>query len=161
MGPSLWKLKNRIPFFRAAIIAVMALAAFVLPSRGVDDLQKGHANLPSPQQVIDYLKQTIDWHHHLSVEEQLATGPSDVLFLEDDRQIAKQVMQLSFDFARAYTPLAPVQTAQGPVAGEPSKYQSLFREAAATDANLRQVQSEVADLKAKLQTARGPERRKL
>jgi len=67
------------------------LAAFALLSRGVDDVQKGPANLPNAQQVIDYLKQTINWHHQLTVEEQLATDPSDVLFLEDDRQIAKQV----------------------------------------------------------------------
>lgn len=154
-------MKNHIHFFRAAIIAIVTLAAFALLSRGVDDVQKGPANLPNAQQVIDYLKQTINWHHQLTVEEQLATDPSDVLFVEDDRQIAKQVLQLSFDFARAYAPLAPAQTNQGTAPGEPSKYQSLFREAAAADANVRQIQSEVADLKSKLQTARGSNGQKL
>ncbi len=154
-------MKSYIPFSRAAILAVVAVAVFALLSWGIDDVQKGHANLPNPQQVIDYLKQAIDWHHQLTVEEQLATDPSDVLFLEDDRQIAKQVLQLSFDFARAYAPLAPAQATPGTTNGGSSKYQSLFREAAAADANLRQIQSEVADLKVKLQTARGSNRQKL
>ena len=35
------------------------------------------------------------------VEEELATDPADVLFLNDNRHLAKQIAQLSFDFARA------------------------------------------------------------
>src|SRR5437016_12627276 len=154
-------MKNQLQILRAALVTAVLLFVFTVQSQGVDDAQKGAANLPTAQQVIDYLKQTIDWHHHLTVEEQLATDPSDILFLDDNRQIAKQALQLAFDFARAYAPLAPAQPAPGAAAAEPSKYQSLFREAAAADANLRQVQGEVTELKAKLQTARGPNRKKL
>ncbi|HEV2960705.1 MAG TPA: mechanosensitive ion channel domain-containing protein [Candidatus Angelobacter sp.] len=154
-------MKNHTPIVRTAFIAAILLSGLTLLSMGVDDAQKGPANLPTPQQVIDYLKQSIDWHHHLTVEEQLATDPSDVLFLEDDRQVAKQVLQLSFDFARAYAELVPSQPAQAATAAEPSKYQSLLREAVAADANFRQVQGEVTELKAKLQTARGANRKKL
>src|ERR1700730_4173568 len=106
-------MQNLIQFFRAAIFFAVALGAFTARSRGFDDVQKGPASLPNTQQIIAYLTQTIDWHHHLTVEEQIATDPSDVLFLEDDRQISKQVLQLSFDFARAYAPLAAAQANQG------------------------------------------------
>jgi len=145
---------------RTLFIAILLLAGASLPTGAVDEAQKGASSLPAPQQVIDYLKQTIDWHHHLAVEEQLATDPSDVLFLDNNQQVAKQALQLSFDFARAYAPLAPAQPVQGTGSG-PSKYQALFREAASTDANVRQLQVEIADAKAKLRTAGGANRKKL
>lgn len=143
---------------RILFIAILLLPG--LSSRAADDAPKGAANLPSPQQVIDYLKQTIDWHHHLTVEEQLATDPSDVLFVDGNRQVARQALQLSFDFARAYAPLAPAQPVQGTASGS-SKYEPLFREAASTDANVLELQGEIADVKAKLRTARGADRQKL
>src|SRR5437763_69711 len=66
-------MKNQLQILRAALVTAVLLFVFTLQSQGVDDAQKGAANLPTAQQVIDYLKQTIDWHHHLTVEEQLAT----------------------------------------------------------------------------------------
>ncbi len=145
---------------RTIFIAILLLTGAGLLSGAVDDAPKGTGNLPTPQQVIDYLKQTIDWHHHLTVDEQLATDPADVLFLDDNRQVAKQALQLSFDFARAYAPLAPAQPVQG-TASQPAKYQALFREAATSDANVRQLQGEIADVKAKLRTAKGANLKKL
>jgi small-conductance mechanosensitive channel len=140
---------------------MVAILLSTLPGRGVQDAQKGAANLPTGQQVIDYLKQTVDWHRHLTVEDQIASDPADILFSNDDRQMATQILQLSFDFARAYAPLVPSQPVPQTAAGETSKYQALFQQAAAADADLRQLQGEVADVKAKLQTARGTNRKKL
>jgi hypothetical protein len=37
----------------------------------------------------------------LSIEQQIATEPADMLFLEDNRPIGVQVVRFSFDFARA------------------------------------------------------------
>src|ERR1700730_9204785 len=59
------------------------------------------ASLPDSQQVIVFLDQTIAWYHNLDVEERLAHQAADVLLVYDDRQIADQVFQLSFEFARA------------------------------------------------------------
>src|SRR5229473_2106647 len=58
-------------------------------------------NIPVAKDALQYLKETIDWYRHLRLQEQMATDPSDLTFLDDDRQIAKQIVQLSFDFARA------------------------------------------------------------
>src|SRR5919201_859094 len=58
-------------------------------------------SLPDAQQVISYLDQTIDWYRNLAIQEELATDPEDALFLNDNRHLAKQIAQLSFDFARA------------------------------------------------------------
>src|SRR5215471_9592499 len=59
------------------------------------------ANLPGAQDVIGFLNQSIDWHRQIVVEEQVATDQNDLLFVNDDRATAKQVLRLSFDFAHA------------------------------------------------------------
>jgi small-conductance mechanosensitive channel len=121
-------------------------------------------NLPGPQEVIGYLDQTIDWHRHLASEEQLATDPVDVRFLDDDKQLASQVLRLSFDFARADAELLAAAGQTGAAttqAPESSRYQSLSRAAAAADADLRQTQSELESYRQKLPTARGRARTEL
>ena len=59
------------------------------------------SDLPSDQQVLAFLAESIDWYRHRAAEEQLATEPADLVFLEDNRLVAAQIVQLSFDFARA------------------------------------------------------------
>src|SRR2546421_8832431 len=51
--------------------------------------------------IISFLNQTIVWYQQLTEQQQLVKEPSDLLFLNDNRQIAGQVSRLSFDFARA------------------------------------------------------------
>src|SRR5580692_12874619 len=76
-------------------------------------LQAQPAALLSPQDTLAYLNQTIDWYRQLAVEEKIATETADVRFLNDDRQTAKQILQLAFDFARAEAKLlAAVKTVQ-------------------------------------------------
>src|SRR5262252_3465778 len=50
--------------------------------------------------ILQYLRETVDWYRHLRLQEQMATDSSDLAFLDDDRQLARQIVQLSFDFAR-------------------------------------------------------------
>src|SRR5271157_2979020 len=64
------------------------------------------SDLPSNQQVLAFLTESIDWYRHRAIEEQLATEPADLVFLEDNRPVAAQIVQLSFDFARADASLA-------------------------------------------------------
>ena len=51
-------------------------------------------------QIIPLLTQTIDWYRHTQQEQHLATEPSDLTFLADNRRIADQVVRLAFEFAR-------------------------------------------------------------
>ncbi len=119
---------------------------------------------PDPQQVLDYLNQTIDWQRHIAVEEQIATDPADILFLNGDKQAANQVLKLSFDFARAEAQLLasqkPASTEQPPSDGS-SRYASLSRAAGSADAQVKQAQQEIADLRNKLENARGRQRTQL
>jgi hypothetical protein len=51
--------------------------------------------------VIAYLGQGIGWYRHLEVEQRLATEPAEILYLADDRQMAAEVAQQAFEYARA------------------------------------------------------------
>src|SRR5689334_6148988 len=72
----------------------------------------GHSQSPgsiSQQDVIAFLNQTITWQRHFAVEQQIATEPADVIFLNDNRALLNQVVKLSFDFARAEAELMAAQ----------------------------------------------------
>src|SRR5919108_6406306 len=74
------------------------------------DVPTGRSNLPSDQQVIAFLTETVDWFRHLSIEKGIATEPADLLFLYDNQPIARQVVQLSLEFARADASIAAIPT---------------------------------------------------
>jgi len=59
------------------------------------------AQLPDGPAVIGFLSRVIGWYRHLSVEERLVSDPAEMLFVADDRQMADQVLDLSFEFGKA------------------------------------------------------------
>jgi small-conductance mechanosensitive channel len=69
-----------------------------------------------PQSVIHYLTDVIAWYRHLGVEEQLVVAPSDAIFFADDRQVANQVLDLGFEYARAQAKF--IATTAGPTTGK-------------------------------------------
>lgn len=117
---------------------------------------------PDPQQVLTYLNQSIDWYRHLAVEEDNATDATDTLFVSDDRQMATQIVRLSFDFGRAAAQLAsaqaPAETSQNPAN---SRFQNLMRIVAQTDQTIRDTQAEIEQNRNELDKARPSARPKL
>ena len=87
--------KTKLP--QACYLLTAALLAVGLSA----EVSPGLSDLPSNQRVLAFLTQTIDWYRHAAIERQIATEPVDLAFLEDERPIALQIVQLSFDFARA------------------------------------------------------------
>jgi small-conductance mechanosensitive channel len=75
----------------------------------------------NPQTVIEYLSDVIGWYHHLGVEAQLVVEPNEALFLAADRQVANQVLDLAFEYARAQANFIAKTTGQTTVkpAGNP------------------------------------------
>ena len=120
------------------------------------------ADLPDASAIIAFLNQAIDWHRHIVVEEQLATDPTDTLYLNDDRQNSLQILQLSFDFARAAAQLlaSKGQANTQQMQGEPEESQSLYRAAADAENEVRQTQAELESDRQKLAAA-GSSRKKL
>lgn len=113
--------------------------------------------------ILQYLRETIDWYRRLRLQEQLATDASDVSFLEDNRQLAKQIVQLSFDFAHAEAKLLAKQAVptETPDQADSSAYSGLSKAAAAADQEVKDTEEELEQTKRKLQTAQGAQRQQL
>jgi hypothetical protein len=122
-------------------------------------------NAPSAQAVVAFLDQSIAWYRHLSVEQQLTTDASDMQFLRDDRQLADQIVRLSFDFAHAEAELmAKARTVQSaPEASDRATagYQSLLSLAAKTEQQVKRSQAELDTLRQRLEVATGRRRQAL
>jgi Mechanosensitive ion channel, beta-domain len=124
------------------------------------------SDLPNNQQVIAFLTDSIDWYRHRAVERQIATEPVDLAFLEDNRPTALQIVQLSFDFARAEAAISnraiviqkqSPTTAKGP---SPDLAQFLMWQSNVEGAS-RQANQQIEDLRKKLLTTHGGDRRQL
>jgi small-conductance mechanosensitive channel len=139
----------------------LAVSVIVVPLRA--QAPSDIPNLPDSSAVIAYLNQAIEWNRHLLAEEQLATDPADLLFLNNARQMANQVLQLSFDFAKADAEMLAKQQSTTPTSVEkqPSQAQSLMQLANSAAAEVRQRQDELQSLKQQLAKAVGHKRRQL
>jgi Mechanosensitive ion channel len=123
------------------------------------------SDLPSNQQVIAFLTESIDWYRHCAIERQIATDPVDLVFLEDSRPGAAQIVQLSFDFARADvqfspTPAADSQKGSAIATGSPDLAQFVQLENK-TELQSRQATEEIEAINKNIETAHGAHRREL
>ena len=118
----------------------------------------------SPAQLIDFLNQTIGWYHKVIIQQEIATAPDEQLTLYDNRQIAKQVVQLAFQFAAAQADAMAEQAAatrqMTPGAAAP-QYETLRQMQAKLDKDYQDTQAELDGDKAQLATATGVKRRTL
>jgi small-conductance mechanosensitive channel len=110
----------------------------------------------SGAQVIQMLDDTVDWYRTLGVQQQLATEPSDLLILAENRQIANQVLSLAFDVARASADLLVKDTSAAPAtdpAVSPSS-QTYTQRQHQLDAQATSIQNEIDSVRLKLASAR-------
>jgi len=124
------------------------------------------SDLPSNQQVIALLMESIEWYRHRAIERQIATNPADLAFLEDNRHIAAQIVQLSFDFARADASIAaaPAGNQKGSIetaSGSSPDLAQFLQVQNNTELAARQASQQTEEIKKKLLTAHGADRRKL
>ena len=66
--------------------------------------------LPSNEQVVGFLLQSVNWYRHVYAEQQVANGPAGLIFLDDNRSIELQIVELSFEFAKADATLEPASS---------------------------------------------------
>ncbi len=138
-------------------IITLGLSSQVLPAG---------SDLPSNQQVIAFLTESIDWYRHCAIERQIATDPVDLVFQEDNRPRAAQILQLSFDFARAdaqFSASPPVNSQKASPAiatGSPDLAQFVQLEDK-TELQRRQASDEIEVIKKKLETAGDADRGEL
>lgn len=120
------------------------------------------ATIP-PAQVIDVLTRTISWYRELPVQQQLATEPADLTFIEENRRVADQVVQLAFDYARGQADAQEKQAGRSDQKQTPdsAQYQRLTQAAQKTDQDLQDTQNELQSTRDKANHAVGAKRRLL
>jgi mechanosensitive ion channel-like protein len=162
MQTRIWPTSERLPS-TSQFCQLSSLAALALITLGLSaQVSPANSDLPADQQVIAFLTESIDWYHHCAIERQIATEPVDLVFLEDSRPSAGEILQLSFDFARADAQSSsaqadsPKETASG--APELARLVQLQDK---TELQRRQASEEMEVIKNQLKTARNADRRKL
>jgi hypothetical protein len=70
--------------------------------------------LPSEQQVLTFIADTIDWYRHLPTAQRIGTVPADLLFIEDNRLITTNIVRLSFEFGKAMAVIDPPPNSPDP-----------------------------------------------
>jgi small-conductance mechanosensitive channel len=152
---------DRIVFSKIRKISLIAgamLVAVLIPVLAQDSTPA-----PSGEDIISFLNQTIVWSRQLSTQQQLVTEPSDALFLNDNRQVADQVVKLSFDFARARAQAMATQPSGGNngQGQASSQYQRLADSASKADQQVKDSQRELDRLRQQLASAPAKKKRSL
>src|SRR5579859_5257345 len=121
--------------------------------------------LPSNSEVIGYLLQSVNWYRHVYTERQVANEPTDLMFLDDNQAIERQIVKLSFEFARADATLgtATASSHGRPTSADPPPADlAHFIELKNRNDQLSQKTiEEIKNLNKRLNRAKGVDRRKL
>ena len=124
--------------------------------------QSSPVNGPDSFQTMQFLNQTIAWYRELAVQQKIATEPTDVMVVYDNRQTADQVVRLVFDFARVEAESISTQASPNQEQGDASsRYQSLPQLQAKLDKQVQDTQAELDSTKQKLAAATGTKRQEL
>jgi small-conductance mechanosensitive channel len=143
---------------------ILSLCLFVGLSVFVSAQDSGQNAAPpalDASRIMPLLDQTLTWYRQMSVVQQIANDPSEVTIVTDNRQLATQIVRLSFDFARAEADAitstqrsTPVQTQTG---GTPEQ-QAMVKAEDQIDQEIKTAETELNSLKQKLATATGRQR---
>ena len=146
------------------------LSLVILAMSGGDRVHAQNALPPasseaiSAPQVIQFLNQTIKWYRQLSAEQQVATEPDDQIVVYNNRQVADQVVRLSFDFARAEADALAKQAASNQsqqTSDAPQRFQALRAMQTKLDKVVKDTQAELDSDRQKLATASSRRRQEL
>jgi len=157
LKPQRWSLKQGAQVAACCAIVVVAMAGA--------DARPSTYQLPSNSEVIGYLLQSVNWYRHVYSERQFANEPADLMFFDDNQAIERQIVKLSFDFAKAdamlQTNAAPLHAGTTP-SRPPSADLAHFIELKNRNDQLsQQAREEIKNLDKRLNRAQGADRRKL
>src|SRR5262249_52265908 len=128
---------------------ILAVLLLLGGSSGVG--QQSDNTTTDPQDIIEFLKNTLDWYHQLAAERQIATEASSLAIVNDDSRVADESVRLAFDFARAKAQSATTHGTPTQAAGStPSRYQALMQLSTTLDQQAKETQAEIEALRQKL-----------
>ncbi|HLH76280.1 MAG TPA: mechanosensitive ion channel domain-containing protein [Candidatus Binataceae bacterium] len=166
------------PIGRARLsVAILALAAcvaltpaFAATPQPVASASRPPSATPTPaltrrERVISFLDRVITWYHNLNTEVALAEQPSEMLYVNDDRNLADSLLQVAFQYARAEAELlktsTPATTADKLAVPTPQGTPGLAALAAQTKTTIESDQRKIAQIRAELTRAKGADRANL
>jgi hypothetical protein len=159
LNPQRWSLHG------AQVAACCTIVAAAMAGGLSADTAPSRYQLPSNSQVFGYLLQSVNWYRHGYTERQVANEPADLMFLDDNQAIERQIVKLSFEFAKAD---AMLETSTASSLGRPafsdppSADLARFVELRKRNDQLsQQAIEEVKNLDKRLNKAKGADRRKL
>jgi hypothetical protein len=155
-----WSLKQS-----AQVAACCAIVAVAMVHGLCANNPPSRYQLPSNSEVIGYLLQSVNWYRHVYTERQVANEPADLMFLDDNQAIERQIVKLSFEFAKADATLemSAVSLQGGTTPSHPpSADLAHFIELKNRNDQLRQQAiEEINDLDKRLNKNKGADSRKL
>src|SRR6202167_4205108 len=159
LKPQQWSFKQGARV--AACCAVVAAA--MADGLSVDTLPSTY-QLPSNSEVIGYLLQSVSWYRNGYTERQVANESADLVFLDDNQAIERQIVKLSFEFAKADAMLETTAasshgrpTSSDPPPADLAHFIELKKR---NDQLSQQAIDEIKDLDKKLNKAKGADRGK-
>ena len=115
--------------------------------------------------LLQYLNQTIGWYRQLDLQRQMVTDPDEGMAVNDNQQIANQVVSLAFEFARAEADSIEKEEAPGRAGSRDKasswRYQALRQTLTGLDQQVRANQLELESLRQKLANETGRQRESL
>lgn len=120
-------------------------------------LLSAQAPAPDAAHVLAFLNRTIAWYQRLDVQAQWADQPTDVLYVNDDRQLARQVVALSFEAAKATEPFVAATAGAPPQ----QRTQRLAQRASSAAEVLHREQARAAELQRRLALSSAADRARL
>jgi small-conductance mechanosensitive channel len=113
---------------------------------------------PDAAQTLAFLNRAISWYDRTGTLVDLADQPADIVYINDQRSLARQIVGLAFESSKANAQLlAPAASSANPS----DRAQRLQQRAAAAAETLRREQAQLADLQAQLAAASGVDRLRL
>jgi small-conductance mechanosensitive channel len=113
---------------------------------------------PNKESLLQYLNQTVSFYRQLDYQRQVVTDPEDELIIQDNQQIAGQIVALAFEFARTEAEKIETEEAQSgesTAEGGSTRYQALRQTLAGLDQQVRESQAELDLLRRELPGAAG------
>lgn len=112
--------------------------------------------------ILNHLNVAISWYRHLSAANETSGQPSDVLYLENARDLARQALQFAFESAQAEASLSQSNSqGQTPNTEVSSDQQNLTKALSNTNDRITQTQSQIDALNQEIEKARGKKRQDL
>jgi small-conductance mechanosensitive channel len=121
---------------------------------------------PAASAVLNHLNAVVGWYRRLATADEAAGRPSDILYLQSARSLARQSVQFAFQSAEAEIPLLPAQSRGSKNATDSSRdisaqQQSVAKTAAATADRINQIESQIGALNARISRSQGLRRKNL